>query len=221
MIIGLGHPRCGTGFTANLLQQHGLDVGHEEIGTDGIVSWMQVAKRGPSPWGTTLTDYPPDAKMFLAARSPLSALNSVATENQQIRSVGFRAEVIWELSRVDMFAEDNQSGPPRIYDFLGWSVISMAYWYELCLAQRPQLVYRVEQPRDDVLLGELVGRDIVRKGKKVWRNAHSAEKLTKKLDYAMDELYRVPAIHLAKLVEVTGRLGYPDEAEILAKFLDR
>lgn len=221
MIIGLGHPRCGTGFTASLLQQNGLEVGHEEIGADGIVSWMQVARRGSSPWGATLTDYPPEATLFLVARSPLGALNSVATENQQIRSIGFRAEVIWEQCGVDIFAHDNQSGDPAIYDFLGWAVMSLAHWYDLCLTQNPAMVYRVEQPRDDGALGELVGREIVRKGKKIWRNAYGAHKVSERLDYAMDELYRVPAQHLTKLVEVTHRLGYPDEAEILAKYLDR
>ena len=221
MIIGLGHPRCGTGFTASLLEQNGLAVGHEEPGADGIVSWMQVAKRGSPPWGATLTEYPPDATLILVARSPLSALNSVATENQQIRSIGFRAEVIWERRGVDMFSSDNQSGDPAIYDFLGWAVISMAYWYDMCLAEHPAMVYRVEQPRDDATLGDLVGREIVRKDKKVWRNAYGAHKISDRLDYSMDELYRVPEVHLAKLVEVTGRLGYPDEAEILSKFLAR
>jgi len=221
VIVGLGHPRCGTGFTASLLQQHGLDVGHEKPGADGVVSWMQVSRRGAAPWGTTLTEYPAGSRLFLVARSPLAALNSVATENQQIRSIGFRAEVIWERCGLDIFAEENQSGDPAIYDFLGWAVMSMAYWFEMCLAEGPEFVYRVEQPRDDALLAELTGRDIVRKGKKIWRNAYGAHKVSERLDYSMEELHRVPVRHLARLVEVTGRLGYPDEAEILAKYLDR
>lgn len=220
VIVGLGHPRCGTGFTASLLQQHGLDVRHEEPGADGIVSWMQLARRDSPPWGAGLTEYPPDTRVFLVARSPLAALNSVATENQQIRSIGFRAEVIWERCGVDIFAQDNQSGDPAIYDFLGWAVMSLAYWFEMCLAEQPEFVYRVEQPRDDALLGELAGREIVRKGKKIWRNTFGAHKVSERLDYPMDDLRRVPAGHLTKPVEVTGRLGYPDEAEILAKYLD-
>lgn len=219
MIIGLGHPRCGTGFTASLLQQHGLDVGHEEIGADGTVSWMQVAKRSTPPWGTTLTEFPAGATVFLVARSPLGALNSVATENQQIRSIGFRAEVIWERCRVDIFSGANQTGDPAIYDFLGWAVMSMAYWYEMCFAENPQLVYRVEQPRDDEPLGELVGTQIVRKGKKIWRNAYGAHKVSERLEYSMDELARVNKDHLARLVDVTDRLGYPDEAKILGGYL--
>jgi len=219
VIIGLGHPRCGTGFTASLLQQHGLDVGHEDVKADGLVSWMQVAKRPSPPWGNNLTEFPPGAKVFLVARSPLSALNSVATENQQIRSIGFRGEVIWERCGVDIFAADNQSGDPAIYDFLGWAVMSMAYWYEMCFEEKPELVYRVEQPRDDELLGELVGREIVRKNKKIWRNAYGKHKVSERLEYPMDELGRVPKQHLARLVDVTDRLGYPDEAKILGSYL--
>ena len=219
MFIGLGHPRCGTGFTASLLQQHGLDVGHEQIGADGTVSWMQVAKRASAPWGTTLAEFPAGAKVFLVARSPLGALNSVATENQQIRSIGFRAEVIWERCKVDIFADANQSGDPAIYDFLGWAVMSMAYWYAMCFEENPELVYRVEQPRDDEILGDLVGREIVRKNKKVWRNAYGAHKVSERLDYSMDELGRVHKQHLSHLVDVTDRLGYPDEAKILAGYL--
>ena len=219
MIVGLGHPRCGTGFTASLLQQHGRDVGHEELGADGIVSWMQVAKRSSPPWGATLTDYPSDTSVFLVARSPLAALNSVATENQQIRSIGFRAEVIWERCGVDLFAAANQTGEAAIYDFLGWAVMSMAYWFRLCLEEKPALVFRVEQPRDDGPLGDLVGTEIIRKGKKPWRNAYGAHKVSERLDYSMDELGRIGKRHLAELAEVTDLLGYPDEARTLAGYV--
>jgi hypothetical protein len=219
MIIGLGHPRCGTGFTASLLQEHGRDVGHEAVGADGIVSWMQVAKRSSPPWGTSLVDYPPDTSVFLVARSPLAALNSVATENQQIRSIGFRAEVIWERCGIDMFAAENQTGEAAIYDYLGWAVMSMAYWYRMCLEEKPEFVYRVEQPRDDGPLGDLAGVEVVRKGKKVWRNAYGAHKVSERLDYSMEELGRIGKPHLAALAEVTDVLGYPDEARVFAGYL--
>ena len=39
-ILAVGHPRCGTGYAASLLQQFGLDVGHERAGRDGLSSWM-------------------------------------------------------------------------------------------------------------------------------------------------------------------------------------
>ena len=41
-ILGIGHPRTGTKYTAKLLQSWGLDVGHEEWRKDGIVAWQAL-----------------------------------------------------------------------------------------------------------------------------------------------------------------------------------
>ena len=224
MIVGLGHPRCGTGFAANLLQQNGLDVRHEAIGADGIISWMQVAKRRAGPWGDTLAEYPAGSKLFLVARSPWAALNSVATENQQTRSIGFRSQLIWERRGVDLFVWDNQTAGKDIYDFFGWAVMSMAYWYDICLeeiatAETPGVVFRIERSADDAVLGDFLGRTIVREGKQVWENRYGPHKKSGRLEYSMDELHRVPKVHLARLVEVTARLGYPADAETLRRYL--
>lgn len=224
MIVGLGHPRCGTGFAANLLQQHGLDVRHEDIGVDGVVSWMQVAKRRAGPWGNTLSEYPDGTKMFLVARSPLAALNSVATENQQTRSIGFRSQLIWDRRGVDLFVWDNQTAGKDIYDFFGWAVMSLAYWYDICLedieqAPQPGVIFRIERPEDDAVLGDFLGRRIARGDKQVWDNRYGPHKKSGRLEYPMDELYRVPKAHLAKLIGVTGRLGYPQDAETLRRYL--
>lgn len=219
MFVGLGHPRCGTGFAASLLQAHGLDVRHEEIGADGIVSWMQVARRAAGPWGDTLADYPPGTRQFLVARSPLASLNSVATENQQIRSIGFRSQVIWDRCGIDLFVWTNQTAGEGVYDFFGWAVMSLAYWYQICLEDKPEIVFRIERPGDDVLLSDLTGRRIAREGKHVWQNRYGPHKKSGRLEYSMDELRRVPAQHLGKLIEVTDRLGYPEDAETLGRYL--
>ena len=224
MIVGLGHPRCGTGFAASLLREHGLDVRHEDIGADGVISWMQVAKRRAGPWGNTLAEYPDDAKLFLVARSPLAALNSVATENQQIRSIGFRSQLIWERRRVDLFVWDNQTAGEGVYDFFGWAVMSLAYWYDICLEEitgraDPGVVFRIEQPGDDAVLGDFLGRTIVRQGKQVWQNRYGPHKKSGRIEYPLDELRRVPKVHLAKLIGVTAQLGYPDDVEILRRYL--
>jgi hypothetical protein len=180
---------------------------------------MQVAKRHASPWGHTLADYPPGTKVFLAARSPLAALNSVATENQQIRSVGFRSQVIWQRRGIDIFAATDQTEVDRVYDFFGWAVMSLAYWYDICLEEKPEVIFRIERPDDDDLLSGIVGHPVTRDGKTLWHNEHIAGKKSPKLTYPISELARVPKYHLAKLVDVTARLGYPDDAETLAGYL--
>lgn len=216
MIIGLGHPRCGTGFTTHLLIQHGLDVKHEKIGKDGTVSWMQVAKRGPSPWGNTLTEYPEDARIFLVARSPLAALNSVATESKQIRSIGFRSQVIWERRGIDMFAWNQQTSPPGQYDYFGWAVMSLAWWYDICFDDKPEFIYRVDREQDDQLLSKMIGRPITREGKEIWRNTKPG---VAKVEYDVSELARVPKQHLNRLIVIAELLGYPDDAAIMSRYL--
>ncbi|MEI8083792.1 MAG: hypothetical protein WCI74_18290, partial [Actinomycetes bacterium] len=207
MIVGLGHPRCGTGFAASLLAENGIAVGHEGIGPAGIISWMQVARRNAGPWGNTLTDYPNDSTVLLVARSPLAALNSVATENQQIRSIGFRSQVIWQRRGVDLFAAPNQTAGDGVYDFFGWAVMSLAYWYDVCLEENPGMIFRIERPADDDLLSEFLGRRITREGINPWRNEHGPNKKSVRLIYPLAELRRVPRPHLTALINTTHRLG--------------
>lgn len=216
VIIGLGHPRCGTGFATHLLIENGFKVAHEKIAPDGIVSWMQAARRGPSPWGTTFTEYPENSKIFLVARSPLAALNSVATESREYRSIGFRSQVIWDRCGIDIFAWNQQTSPPRTYDFFGWGVMSLAYWYEICFQERPEMIFRVDREQDDQLLSNFLGKEITREGKKIWRNEKPG---IKKLEYSIEELARVPKQHLNQLINVSELLGYPDDAEIMRRFL--
>ena len=110
---------------------------------------MQVAKRAAGPWGDTLSHYPADTRQFLVARAPLAALNSVATENQQTRSIGFRSQLIWDRRGIDIFAWPNQTAGEGIYDFFGWAVMSMAYWYDICLEEKPEVIFRIEHASDD------------------------------------------------------------------------
>lgn len=219
MLIGLGHPRCGTGFAASLLRANGVDARHEEVGPEGIVSWMQLAKRGPAPWGNTLTEYPPAAKVFLVARSPLAALDAVATENQQIRSIGLRSQLLWERRRIDMFAWPNQTAGANIYDYFGWAVMSLAWWYDICFDGQPEIVFRIEHAADDDLLSALAGRTITRAGRHVWQNQYGPHKKSGRLTYPVSELGRVPKEHLAKLIETTERLGYPEDVHTMRQYL--
>jgi len=45
-ILGVGHPRTGTRYTAKLLNQFYLQVGHEKMEHDGIVAWQFVLPSG-------------------------------------------------------------------------------------------------------------------------------------------------------------------------------
>jgi len=105
-----------------------------------------------------------------------------------------------------------------IYDYFGWAVSSLAYWYSMCLDQNPAVVFRIDRPSDDELLSELVGRRIRRDGKDVWENKYGPHKKSGRLNYSITELARVPKPHLNKLIEVVNRLGYPEDAAVLSQY---
>jgi hypothetical protein len=96
-------------------------------------------------------------------------------------------------------------------------VASLAWWYDICFDDRPEIVFRIEHPEDDALLSQLVGRPISRAGKHVWQNAYGPHKKSGRLEFPLDQLGRVRKEHLAKLVETSERLGYPEDA---ARFRD-
>jgi hypothetical protein len=211
MIYGLGHPRCGTGFTASLLNLNGVDVGHERIRSEGIVSWEIASLRSQLPWGDGVTEFLPDSKIFLVARSPLAALNSVLIECLQTRSIGFRAAVIFEQTGVEIFAESEQRTPEIQHDYMSWSVLSLIHWYEICFSRKPEMIFRVDEERDDVALSEYLGRTIDRDGKSVHRN-HKPFELN---GYPIGDLSDQGFERLTKLRDLCEKLGYPKDVKVL------
>lgn len=215
MIVGLGHPRSGTAFTADLLQQSGLDVKHEYLGKDGIVSWEIASLRAEVPWGDGVTSFSAADKVFLVARSPLETLNSVLIENNQIRSIGFRASVIYERFGIDLFSAKNQLTVEPHYDFMSWAVQSLIYWYELCFTHNPEIIFRVDVVSDDLKLSSFLNSEISRVGKNLRRNYKSFH-----LDnYPVGKLSDQPVERLEKFIELAIRLGYESDAHRIQEML--
>lgn len=215
MIYGLGHPRSGTAFTADLLQQSGFDVGHEYLKKDGIVSWEIASLRSDLPWGNGVTEFEVGSKVFLVARSPLDALKSVVTECLQTRSIGFRASVIYEKFNVEIFSQSNQRTSEPQYDYMTWSVLSLIYWYELCFNHNPEVVFRVDHPEDDLLLSEYLGKEISRQDKSLRVN----KKPFSTKDYPIGKIENQDPERLKMLADVCSRLGYPEDAKKLNSFM--
>jgi len=76
MILVTGFPRSGTGYTARTLRFAGLDVGHEKVGSDGVVSWWHLL-------GADKFD-----KVFHQVRNPIDTISSAMTiNNSSIRKL--------------------------------------------------------------------------------------------------------------------------------------
>ena len=85
-LLCVGHPRTGTGFVAELCGQFGLDVGHEDSGSDGISSWMFAVDADENPFAQS-----PIARtrhtlrwdlMVQVVRDPKAAIPSIIRENR-------------------------------------------------------------------------------------------------------------------------------------------
>ena len=84
-ILGVGHPRTGTGFTSKILSKWGLDVGHETLGKDGIVSWFLSFPTGSYLWQKEFKRRPEYNHLIYNVRNPRESLASIVyTETPHI-----------------------------------------------------------------------------------------------------------------------------------------
>ena len=105
----LGHPRSGTGFMANLLSKYGYEIGHEEMGKDGISSWMFTVDDYQVYVDNSLNrenfnfDY-----IIMNLRHPIDIISSTYyTENTSKKSLEYRKKHInlEGLNQVEMAVE--------------------------------------------------------------------------------------------------------------------
>ena len=90
-VLGVGHPRTGTGYTTKLLQSWGLKVCHEAFDEDGIVAWQLAVKEGPWVFIKDNIDADYQHKIY-CVRNPRESLPSIVyTENTIDHSFNYRA----------------------------------------------------------------------------------------------------------------------------------
>lgn len=95
MILGLGHPRTGTGFTSKLCCLWGLDVGHEVRKFHGVVDWRYVMPSGPYPFNRRLPDRPEFKHLIYNVRDPKTSIASILyTENTNLWSREYRSSFL-------------------------------------------------------------------------------------------------------------------------------
>ena len=146
-ILVIGHPRTGSGYISELLKAYGLDVGHEEMGEDGIVSWMFSVYDLNNPF--YLNKYARSRyfasfeNIIMFARDPLTAIPSIIRENSASKiSLAFRVKHIKKNYKINI---------QEIEDHLEKAIEIYYLWSKLVIENnRPSLVVRIEYD-DDIL----------------------------------------------------------------------
>jgi len=129
LILGVGHPRTGTGYTAKLLQSWGLDVGHEKMGEHGTVDWS-LAPASKSIWigGADFREWDWEHIIY-CIRDPRTSIPSIVyTENVGKTSEKFRKEM----------------GVSPTSSKIGDAIMSIIKWDEYIRKLNPNLIFRIE-----------------------------------------------------------------------------
>ena len=199
MIIGIGHPCTGTGYTAKTLQNSGLKVGHERRGKDGMVAWTLAApSRGrvtvPFTQGLRYAAIPWDsAKIIHVARNPVDSLNSVIAEDT-MPARKHRQPLLKNLNR----SPCNNA------------MQSMVQWAEFCRSRNPQIIYRVDVTDDNEKLADYLGTPI-----NPYPKIHNSKSRSKKFRYGREHIWRQDSELVNSFINLCFFLGYEEEADIL------
>lgn len=133
-ILGLGHPRTGTGFTSSILNSWGLEVGHEKLERDGVVAWQLAVENGP--W-LYMPDFPNVESEILIynVRDPRTSIPSIAfTENTNSISLNYR------------LANGVMESPNRVEH----AIHSILQWDMLITLRNPDFTFRIEDQSQDL-----------------------------------------------------------------------
>ena len=137
-ILGLGHPRTGTGYTHKILKSWGLKVGHEKMEADGIVAWQLVDQKGPWPF---ISRVKPDnaykwETIIYNVRDPKTSIASIIfSENKSKQSVKFRSEKLG----IDLTGNRVEAAIRSILEF-----------DKRITAMRPSFTYRIEDQSEEL-----------------------------------------------------------------------
>jgi hypothetical protein len=188
-ILGLGHPRTGTGYTAKLLNAWGLKVGHEKLEADGIVAWQLAVKEGPWPYMDHVKESIDSDIIIYNVRDPKDSIPSlVFTEDGKKSSIDFRVKngVYKSTNRVET------------------AINSIVTW-DRRISRRKSIAFRIEDQQKelfDFLVGKGFDLTWVDFTKKVNNRPH------KSLDDLKEELDKVrPSIRM-RINDYCKKYGY-------------
>ncbi len=146
-LLAIGHPRTGSGYTSAILKAYGLDIGHERMGKDGIVSWMFTVYDLNNPFYLNKYAksryYASFENIIMFARDPFTAIPSIMRENSAAEtSFEFRRKHILRETNINLIQFDNDL-ERAIENYYLWSKMAIEN-------NKPSLIVRVEY--DDEIL---------------------------------------------------------------------
>ena len=132
LILGLGHPRTGTGYTAKILQSWGLDVGHEKMGEHGTIDWS-LSISDKSIWQDLDFNGFDWQHVVYGVRNPRESIASII--DTEDLSFDFRSK----------HAKLNRDENPIVS-----AIKSIHYWDKLIQKIDPNVIFRVEDEGIDL-----------------------------------------------------------------------
>lgn len=200
-LLVVGHPRCGTGYCAKLLQSAGLHILHEDVGKDGLTCWTFATKN--ANWlnglrgtlrGKSRADF--NFKYIIHnVRNPRSAMPSIAfTENTNKNSWNFRKRFV----KVTEGASKLQQA---VESYLGWN--------KMIEEIGPDLVIRVEDG-EQKLKRFLEKRGVMKEVNFTFRNKNHNSRKNKKnyRQFTQKEWEELPSNLKEELNEFCDKYGY-------------
>jgi GR25 family glycosyltransferase involved in LPS biosynthesis len=222
-ILALGHPRCGSGYTAKLLTALGLDVGHEKMGSNGICSWMFVVD---DDYPFAVNDEASNKRfkyfehVIHHVRSPIDAIPSIMRDSEYSEaSHQFRRKHIKLVFDIDI----DDFGKPLVS-----AIASYVYWNLLIEKLKPQCRFRVEDQQDQLheyLLNNSLINKVDLSNTELPNSDVNKDKKYKGVIYSkptLDEqdFKSVPKYLMEKLDALCRRYGYPHFPIVENKLMD-
>ena len=145
----IGHPRCGTTTISAYFSQMGYDVKHQNMGKDGVSSWMLAVNSNGYPWGNIQTRKKYYFENIIhIIRNPFDAIPSIILENKYSpgnKSYNFRKfhinkETKNELPKSSLLQESQLT----VLEELELAIKTFLYWNKICDNQRPNVVCKIE-----------------------------------------------------------------------------
>ncbi|MBT42247.1 MAG: hypothetical protein CMF12_06945 [Idiomarina sp.] len=216
-LLGVGHPRFGSGYLSKVLSAAGLQVGHERVRADGAVSWMFAVSDWVYPYGDRHSGHYTSFEFnFIFIRNPFSALPSCVRENRAVNSFKFRRWHIYNAFGVDINEFENE---------FDRAAISIIYWYKLCEQANPQTFVNIDNKES--LRGFLAAcgvhdNELIEEALKIPSSNTSAQKwgiAQHERILSKETLKKMSPMVLEKLIALAETYGYVEYVKTLKNTL--